>query len=192
MGSREIAELCGKSHRNVLVDIDKPNTTYERLSLLKIQQGYYTTPKTGRQQHREFYLTKEQTLDLITGYRADIRIKINRRWLALEQATANVAYHEDLRLQYARKEVLERLEHLDHAEQLLRQAEEARQKVLAELGDLSEFDQRMIAKYGDKYPIRTKAAATKLENMMVVEPEIDPEISRMIDEALEGLDDEIA
>lgn len=192
MGSREIAELCGKSHRNVLVDIDKLNTTYERLSLLKIQQGYYTTPKTGRQQHREFYLTKEQTLDLITGYRADIRIKINRRWLALEQATANVAYHEDLRLQFARKELKERLDALDNAEQLLIKAEVARRKALDELGDLSEFDQRMIAKYGDKYPIRMKAVATKIENMMVVEPEIDPDISRMIDEALEGLDDEIA
>lgn len=189
ISSREIAELCGKSHRNVLVDIDKLNTTYERLSLLKIQQGYYTTPKTGRQQHREFYLTKEQTLDLITGYRADIRIKINRRWLALEQATANVAYHEDLRLQFARKELKERLDALDNAEQLLIKAEMARKKAL---GDLSEFDQRMIAKYGDKYPIRMKAVATKIENMMVVEPKIDPDISRMIDEALEGLDDEIA
>ena len=90
MGSREIAELCGKSHRHVLRDVEKLNLNYERLSLPKIEQGYYTTPKTGSQQHREFYLTKEQTLD--------------------------------------------------HAEQLLRQAEEARQKVLAELGDLSEFD----------------------------------------------------
>ena len=189
MGSREIAELCGKSHRNVLVDIDKLNTTYERLSLLKIQQGYYTTPKTGSQQHREFYLTKEQTLDLITGYRADIRIKINRRWLALEQSVANVAYHEDLRLQFARKEVLERLEKLDHAEQLLRQAEEARQKVLAELGDLSEFDQRMIAKYGDKYPIRQKVVATKLENMMVVTPERTQE--EMLAYLTEGLEDDL-
>ena len=81
---------------------------------------------------------------------------------------------------------------MDNAEQLLIKAEMARQKALDDLGDLSEFDQRMIAKYGDKYPIRKKAVSTKIENMMVVEPEIDPDISRMIDEALEGLDDEIA
>lgn len=192
MGSREIAELCGKQHRHVLRDIEKLNLTYERLPLPKVGQGYYTLPNTGDQQHREFYLTKEQTLDLITGYRADIRIKINRRWLALEQATANVAYHEDLRLQFARKELKERLDALDNAEQLLIKAEMARQKALDDLGDLSEFDQRMIAKYGDKYPIRKKAVETKIENMMVVEPEIDPDISRMIDEALEGIDDEIA
>ena len=192
MGSREIAELCGKSHRHVLRDVEKLNLNYERLSLPKIEQGYYTTPKTGSQQHREFYLTKEQTLDLVTGYNVEIRININRRWLALEQAVANVAYHEDLRLQFARKEVLERLKALDDTEQLLIKAETARRKALDELGDLSEFDQRMIAKYGDKYPIRTKAVATKIENMMVVEPKIDLDISRMIDEALDGLDDEIA
>lgn len=159
-GSREIVELCGKSHRHVLRDVEKLNLNYERLSLPKIEQGYYTTPKTGSQQHREFYLTKEQTLDLVTGYNVDIRIKINRRWLAL-----------------------------DHAEQLLRQAEEARQKVLAELGDLSEFDQRMIAKYGDKYPIRQKAVATKLENMMVVTPERTQE--EMLAYLTEGLEDDL-
>lgn len=192
MSSREIAELCGKQHRHVLRDIEKLNLTYERLSLPKVGQGYYTLTNTGDQQHREYYLTKEQTLDLVTGYNVDMRIKINRRWLALEQATANVAYHEDLRLQYARKDLKERLATLDNAEQLLIKVDMARQKALNDLGDLSEFDQRMIAKYGDKYPIRTKAATTKLENMMVVEPEIDPDISRMIDEALEGLDNEIS
>lgn len=107
-----------------------------------------------------------------------MRIKINRRWLDLEQQIANVAYHEDIRLQYARKEVLERLEKLDNAKQLLRQAEEARQEALADLGDLSEFDQRMIAKYGDKYPIRKKATAQKLENMLVISPKktVDAEV----------------
>lgn len=191
MSSREIAELCGKQHRNVLVDIDKLNATYAKLSLLKIQQGYYTTPKTGVQQHREYYLTKEQTLDLVTGYSLEMRIKINRRWLVLEQQIANVAYHEDIRLQYARKEVLERLEKLDNAEQLLRQAEEARQEALADLGDLSAFDQRMIAKYGDKYPIRKKAQAQKLESMLMISPEktAEDEIFEQLLEDLEyGLD----
>ena len=171
MSNREIAELCGKPHRNILRDIDKLNATYAKLSLLKVEQGDYTTPQTGVQRHREYYLTKEQTLDLVTGYSLEMRIKINRRWLVLEQQIANVAYHEDIRLQYARKEVLERLEKLDNAKQLLRQAEEARQEALADLGDLSEFDQRMIAKYGDKYPIRKKAPAQKLESMLMISPE---------------------
>ena len=84
MSSREIAELCGKEHRNVCRDIDTLNESYEQMGLLKVEQGYYTHPNTGSQQHRQFLLSKEQTIDLITGYRADIRIRINRRWQALE------------------------------------------------------------------------------------------------------------
>ena len=87
MSSREIAELCGKEHRHVCRDIDNLNETYEKMGLPKVGQGYYTTPNTGNQQYREYLLTKEQTIDLITGYRADLRIRINRRWQELEQAT---------------------------------------------------------------------------------------------------------
>ena len=90
MSSREIAELCDKEHRHVLRDIDNLNETYEKIPLPKVGQGYYTTPNTGNQQHREYLLTKEQCIDLITGYRADLRIKINRRWQELEKAISLV------------------------------------------------------------------------------------------------------
>ena len=86
MSSREIAQLCDKEHRNVLRDIDLLNETYTHMGLPKIEQGYYTHPSTGSQQHREFLLTKEQSIDLVTGYRADIRIRINRRWQELESS----------------------------------------------------------------------------------------------------------
>ncbi|OPH36006.1 hypothetical protein B5J93_09970 [Moraxella equi] len=88
MSSREIATLCEKEHRNVCRDIDNLNATYEEMGLLKIEQGYYTLPSTGNQKHREFYLTKEQCVDLISGYRTDIRIRINRRWQELEAQIA--------------------------------------------------------------------------------------------------------
>jgi phage antirepressor YoqD-like protein/phage regulator Rha-like protein len=84
MSSREISEICGKAHRNVCRDIENLNTSYVGLGLLKIEQGYYTHQSTGNQQHREFLLTKEQCIDLITGYKAELRIKINRRWAELE------------------------------------------------------------------------------------------------------------
>lgn len=47
MSSREIAELTGKQHRNVMRDCDKLNESYEKLGMLKIEQGYYTLPNTG-------------------------------------------------------------------------------------------------------------------------------------------------
>ena len=84
MSSREIAQLCEKQHGHVCRDIEQLNQTYEQMGLSKVGQGYYTHPNTGSQQHREFLLTKEQCIDLITGYRADVRIRINRRWQELE------------------------------------------------------------------------------------------------------------
>ena len=90
MSSREIATLCEKEHRHVLRDIDNLNETYEKMGLPKVGQGYYTTPNTGNQQYREYLLTKEQCIDLITGYRADVRIRINRRWQELEKAISLV------------------------------------------------------------------------------------------------------
>lgn len=85
MSSREIAELCEKRHDHVCRDIDNLNQSYELMGLPKVGEGYYTHPNTGSQQHRQFLLNKEQTIDLITGYRADIRIRINRRWAELER-----------------------------------------------------------------------------------------------------------
>lgn len=86
MSSREIATLCDKEHRNVCRDIEKLNFEYEKLGMLKVEHTPYIHEQNG-QTYQEYHLTKEQTIDLITGYRADIRIKINRRWQELEQAT---------------------------------------------------------------------------------------------------------
>ena len=85
MSSREIATLCSKQHKNVLRDIDTLNETYEQMAMPKVEQGYYSHKNTGSQQHREYHLTKEQTIDLVTSYSTELRIKINRRWQELEQ-----------------------------------------------------------------------------------------------------------
>ncbi len=84
MSSREVAALCEKRHDHVLRDIENLNATYTQMGFPKVGGGYYTHPNTGNQQHREFLLTHEQCIDLITGYRADVRIRINRRWYELE------------------------------------------------------------------------------------------------------------
>ncbi|WP_286741628.1 phage regulatory protein/antirepressor Ant [Psychrobacter sp. UBA3068] len=86
MSSREIAEHCDKDHRNVCRDIDSLNESYAQMALLKVEQSDYVAD--NGQSYRQYLLSKEQTIDLITGYRADIRIRINRRWAELEQQAA--------------------------------------------------------------------------------------------------------
>ena len=89
MSSREIATLCDKEHRHVLRDIDNLNATYGQMGMPKVGQTPYTHEQNG-QTYYEYQLTKEQTIDLITGYRADLRIRINRRWQELEKAISLV------------------------------------------------------------------------------------------------------
>ena len=109
MSSREIAQLCNKDHRHVLRDIDDLNETYEVMALPKVGQSDYIAD--NGQSYRQFLLSKEQTIDLITGYRADIRIRINRRWQELEaQASAPVipaTLSEALRLAADQAELIE-------------------------------------------------------------------------------------
>ena len=81
MSSREIAELTGKLHKNVLADIDK------MLNALSLPEERYAelsaNPQNG-QNYRIYRLPKNLTYTLIAGYRADLRLKIVDRWIALE------------------------------------------------------------------------------------------------------------
>lgn len=80
MSSREIAELTGKEHKNVLADIRK--------MLVEIQSAEksaeYIDGK-GRPQP-VILLNKEESLCLVAGYSAAIRMAIIKRWQELENA----------------------------------------------------------------------------------------------------------
>lgn len=89
MSSLEIAELTGKEHRNVIRDI---NNLIRELGdgVLKIEQGYYMLPNTGKQQHKMYNLDRESALLLTSGYSAPLRLKIIRRLDELESGTQAV------------------------------------------------------------------------------------------------------
>lgn len=101
MGSREIAELTSKRHDHVLRDCDMMNENYVKMGLPKIGEGFYTHP-INKQEYREFRLSKIQTLDLMTGYNLELRIKVNRRWEELEN---NVNIIQNPIAQISRKEI---------------------------------------------------------------------------------------
>lgn len=84
MSSREIAALTGKRHDHVCRDIVKLEISYEEMSLPKVGEREYRNERG--QTYREFLLTKLQCFDLMTGYSAELRIKVNRRWNELENS----------------------------------------------------------------------------------------------------------
>lgn len=87
MSSREIADLTGKRHDHVIRDIEK------MLDDVKIDRpkfgGVYRDAKG--EERKCYNLPKNLTLNLVTGYRADMRLKIIDRWLELESKPAVAA-----------------------------------------------------------------------------------------------------
>ena len=92
MSSFEIAQITGKQHKNVMRDIRELNKSCEKLYGLKIEQKLKISDLGFGRQRKDpyFELTKIQTWDLLTGYNAELRIKVNRRWAELE---AQEQYH---------------------------------------------------------------------------------------------------
>ncbi|MCE2564169.1 Rha family transcriptional regulator [Komagataeibacter sp. FNDCF1] len=84
MSSREIADLTGKRHDNVVRDIEKMLKDVE-IDRLKFE-GVYVDAKG--EQRKCYNLPRDLTYNLILGYRADLRLKVVRRWMELEAQQA--------------------------------------------------------------------------------------------------------
>lgn len=86
MSSFEIAQITGKQHSHIMRDIRELNKSYEKLYQSKIGQKLKISDLGFGRQRKDpyFELTKMQTWDLLTGYNAELRIKVNRRWAELE------------------------------------------------------------------------------------------------------------
>lgn len=87
MSSREIAELTGKRHNNVLRDID---------NLLKtlcsdLSTGYKSTTyvNVDGRQYRQYEMDKDSTICLVAGYDVNARMRIIKRWQELESIANN-------------------------------------------------------------------------------------------------------
>lgn len=108
MSSREIAELTGKQHKNVLRDIDAIGSNLSQSSKSVTYKGY------NNQTQREWLLTKRDTLLLVSGYSVELRARIIDRWQELEAQVSKPAvpqtYLEALKALVAAEEEKERLQ----------------------------------------------------------------------------------
>lgn len=94
MSSREIADLTGKQHRNVMRDIRAMLTELDgEGGRLSFEQSY--TNDQGKKQPC-FNLPKRETLILVSGYNVQMRAKIIDRWQELEAQVAAPALPKTL------------------------------------------------------------------------------------------------
>ncbi len=90
MTSREIAELTGKEHRNVLADIRKMLLELHGEGGMLNFQNTHRNEQNG-QSYPIFNLPKRETLILVSGYSIPMRARIVDRWEALETGKAKPA-----------------------------------------------------------------------------------------------------
>lgn len=88
MTSREIADLTGKRHDNVMRDIREMLTALHGEGGVLRFEDTPTNPQNG-QTYAVFLLPKRETLILVSGYSVELRSRIIDRWQELEAKAAN-------------------------------------------------------------------------------------------------------
>ncbi|WP_244807961.1 Rha family transcriptional regulator [Caballeronia zhejiangensis] len=84
MSSREIAELTGKEHRNVLADIRKMLAELGKAAADFSAVAKIAGPNGSVREVEIFELPKRETLILVSGYSIQMRARIIDRWTELE------------------------------------------------------------------------------------------------------------
>lgn len=82
MSSREIAELTGKRHYDVLRDIDRLVDSLNADLRLGFQSSTYKDA-TGKE-NRMYLMDRDSSICLVAGYDANARMRIIKRWQELE------------------------------------------------------------------------------------------------------------
>lgn len=86
MSSREIADLTGKRHDNVMRDITAMLTQLGEGGLLRFEDTHRN--EQNGQSYPIFRLPKRETTILVSGYDVTMRARIIDRWMELEAADA--------------------------------------------------------------------------------------------------------
>lgn len=82
MSSREIAEMTGKEHRNVLRDIRE---MLDQLGCSDLSSKEYQVILAPNNMTAEILLNKDLSMCLVSGYNVQLRMTIIKRWTELEQ-----------------------------------------------------------------------------------------------------------
>lgn len=153
MSSKEIAELTGKEHRNVMRDI--------RAMLVELHGeggvlSFEHTHRNGQngQAYPIFSLPKRETLILVSGYSVELRARIIDRWQELEQQQAKPPAGSEL----SRLDIL----------RLAMDAEEARIKAEAER-DHAVSTKAQIGHQREATAMATASAASRKVERLAIE-----------------------
>ena len=105
INSLEVAELTGKRHDAILRDIRNILPQLDEISLHNFVESTYTSDR-GKE-YPMYRLTKEGCLCLVSGYDANLRMKIINRWKELELQQVPRTFSSALKLAYEQAVLIE-------------------------------------------------------------------------------------
>ncbi len=89
MTSREIADLTGRQHKNLMRDIREMEPAWEKVNGLKFELVEFYDSK--REKRPQFILTKKECLYIATKFNDEARAKLINRWEELEQRRFDIS-----------------------------------------------------------------------------------------------------
>ncbi|GAC1605469.1 MAG: hypothetical protein NVS3B25_34770 [Hymenobacter sp.] len=95
MSSREVAELTGKNHADVMRDIRGMVATLQKAEMLFVCESSSYLGENN-QSYPMYNMDKETTICLLTGYDAVARMKVIQRWQALEAMRSELSIPKTL------------------------------------------------------------------------------------------------
>ncbi|MBD9406271.1 phage regulatory protein/antirepressor Ant [Acidovorax sp. ACV02] len=104
MSSREIADLTGKEHKNVIRDI---RAMLDEITADGSDLSHVREEKDARGYTAMFHLNRELTDTLLTGYSAALRRRVVARWHELERGGVPKSFAQALRLAAEQQEQIE-------------------------------------------------------------------------------------
>lgn len=144
MSSREIAELTGKQHSNVMRDIRVMAEELMNSNLNPCVKSTTYVGKDGRT-YDQYEIDKETTLCLISGYDATLRMRIIKRWAELEAANMRPLTTMEMVAQMALKAVEQERIAAEHEAKLI-QHEARLEKTEAQIKDIVDTEQWFTAR----------------------------------------------
>lgn len=120
MSSREIADMTGSTHDNVLKTI----RALVGRGVVSANETPYTHPQNG-QTYREFLLGYRDTMVVVSGYSVELRARIIDRWQELEAAASAPQFSIPTTLSGALRLAAEQAEQIERQQQVIEQQKPA-------------------------------------------------------------------
>lgn len=142
MSSREIAELTGKEHKNVLADVRKMLGELGKAAAEFSATAQTQGPNNSIRTIEVFNLPKDLTITLVSGYNVQVRHRIVTRWMELEEKARGPMFKSPTSVMESMQQTMQALQlamQKEQENQILLLENKVKDEVIEEMAPKAEF-----------------------------------------------------